>query len=205
MSWVSRIIKHLLRSRPSPFADHHLLCHNFCSIGRYSCVHLRKEEAEDTLSVFPIEVVQVNFIRILLVWPTLRHFTRFRRASHYRSADGACVSTLHHLGLPHDPSKLWLFLLSLNGDFLTDLFLNLFKCFKEELFDLTSLVEHDLGQCTDILEFSVLVSKSLSAPDDVVLLVFDNLLVLEFKQLFLFLKIVNNLLKWLFKYHNFLL
>ena len=37
-------------------------------VGLHTSVHLREEEAEDALSVLPLEVVQVNLVRECLRW-----------------------------------------------------------------------------------------------------------------------------------------
>ena len=88
-----------------------------------------------------------------------------------------------------------LLLLPFDSDLLPDLLLNLLKCLQKELLNLTSLIEDDLSQGPDILELLVLDSQSLSASDDVFLLIVDDLIMLELQQLFLFLKVAYNVLE----------
>ena len=61
-----------------------------------------------------------------------------------------------------------------------------------------------MSQCPDVLQLLVLRPEILLAPDDVVLLVSYDLLVLELEQLLLFLEVVDDLLQGLFKQDDLL-
>ena len=81
----------------------------------------------------------------------------------------------------------------------------MFEGLQKELFNLTSLLEHDLTQGSDVLELLVLALEALTAMDDVFFLVRDDLLVLEFEKFLFFLEVVDNLLKTLFEKEDLVL
>ena len=64
--------------------------------------------------------------------------------------------------------------------YLTSLFFfHLLKGFKEELFNVTSLIQNHLAKCFQVLELPSLQSDALSKTADVLTLFFDDLFTLE--------------------------
>lgn len=99
--------------------------------------------------------------------------------------------------LRYDSSELTFLLLPLDGDLLSNFFLDLVKGLKEELFDLRSLIQHHLSKGSHILQLFVLALQGLLELGDVFPLLLDDLFVLEFEELLLLFEIVDDLLEGL--------
>ncbi len=80
---------------------------------------------------------------------------------------------------------------------LANFFLNLLKGFQEELFNLASLVENNLGKRAHISELFVFDSKVFAGVDDVLALFLNNSFVLISNKLLLLLEVIHDLVETL--------
>lgn len=95
----------------------------------FPCVHLREEKTKNGLTIGPVQITQLNSDLLLLLRSSLLVF----------------VVLVRELGTWLDKwQKFWLLVSLVLGSFLLQLasllFLNLFKCLKEELLNVTALV-----------------------------------------------------------------
>ena len=104
-------------------------------------VHLGEEKSEYSLSVLPVEIVKVDLL-VVRLW-----------------ACGCLVQWVKLTKRFASATELGLLLLSLKGDLLADLFLDLLKSFKEELLDLTALRQHHLREGPNVLQFLIFHSQ----------------------------------------------
>jgi hypothetical protein len=82
--------------------------------------------------------------------------------------------------------------LILECDLASLLFFDLFEGLKEELLDVTPLIEDHLAEGLQVLQLTRLQSDTLSQPADVLTLLFDDLLTLKTQEFFFFFEIRNN-------------
>ena len=141
-------------------------------------VHLRKQQPQHPFSVFPLKVVQIDFVT--------EGFLRF-----------LIIFLVSH--------SSWLLQLFLLTYLLPDLFFDLFECFQEKLLDFAALVQNHLGQRSNISQLFILNSEIFTRIDDVFALLFDNSLVLVSDQFFFFLEITHDLVQALGQNLNFVL
>lgn len=82
--------------------------------------------------------------------------------------------------------------LILECDLASLLFFDLLECLKEELLDVTPLIEYHLAEGLQVLQLTRLQSDALSQPADVLTLLFDDLLTLETEEFLFFLEVGDN-------------
>ena len=143
----------------------------------HTCVHLAEKESQNTFAILPLQIVQINLLSSIWILLII-----------------ICLRLLAML--TH---------LLLNLGFLPDFLFDLFKRFQEKLLHLWPLVQNNLSQSFNLLEFRVLASQHFTSVQDVLALLLDNWFVLETNHFFLFFKIANNLLEGLFEDWNLLL
>lgn len=143
--------------------------------GALASIHFREQQSENSLSILPIKISQLH---------------RNLGLSHI--GERIIVKLLLE-------SSILLFLLflelriSLSLQFSTLFFFDLFQRLQEELLDVRPLVQYHLTKRLQILTFSDFQFVAFGQGFELLILLFDNLLILEFDQFPFFFKIGDNL------------
>lgn len=136
----------------------------------HSCIHLREEKAQDTLTILPVQVVKINLFsiigfvsrvaaslrqtsRVLLLTRLLLHLALFEPVLSLRLE----VDWLSGVRLTVESSRF-----SFCRNLLPYFFLYLFESLQEELFHVTSLVKDHLTESLNFPQICILASHDLS-------------------------------------------
>lgn len=164
---------------------------------RLSRVHLTEQQAQHSLTVFPVEVRQLDrhplvgrqqrsallllaLLKVSLLAVLAARVDQRQELGRFGSLD------LGHVLL----------------EFQAFLLFDLLHRLKEELFDVRSLIKDHLANSPDIFKLSVFDPRSLGQVPELLRLLLDDLLVLELQKLALFLKVRHDLAKGLLKQIN---
>lgn len=129
--------------------------------GWHTRVHLAEEQPEDSFSVLPVQVYQLDWLLYLFAcWRGLLKWSAFR------AEPLVTVYQRKELGLRHYEAALLL-------DFPSLFLLNLFECFEEELLDVWTLVHNHLAIRLQSFHFVTLQSYRLLQVADLIALFSD--------------------------------
>jgi hypothetical protein len=141
------------------------------NVGRHTSVHFREEQAKYTLTILPIQVVQIHLLSIvsLVGWVSavLRQIATcillHARLLHLALVKLVILTLrlqvyrLCRVRLSVEPPRF-----PLSGDLLPDFLLYLLKRLQKELFNITPLIKNDLAEGLNLSEFTVFTSHDFS-------------------------------------------
>ena len=172
------------------------------SLGRHSSIHLWEQETEDSLPVFPFQVVQVHLIlhQFLSIFTfTNTACSRTRRSRIFLHA--AILSS--HCWISE--TSLGPLLSFFKRILLPYFFFDLLKSLQKELFNFAALIQNYLRNGAHISKFRVLNPQVFSRINDFVPLLLDDSFVLISHQLFFFFEVAHDLLETAFENLDFFL